>query len=343
MKKLLLVSLAVITVAFAYKIYTIIDTGLFRSVVLSNTNISWQHLKGTKKIHDLQIDSDQKTLFFSHTKNEKTGGISKVILPNDNTPIPLIITLKYKYTSSFNPKGISLWEGANGDKRLFVINNFEEKHHIDIFNIKDDSLIHLHSINSTKFISLNDIVAINSNSFYVSNDKGSISGFSSVMENFFKFPASKLLYYNGESITEVLNHLGFASGLAYDHRSHTLYLSETIAQKVYTYERYGDQGFLKETGSIRLPNPEKINLDHNGNLWVTCHPEINSLETIKNNPEALEPTQIIKLTPTYKGQFYAETIYSDPSPQVSPIVTAATQKTLWIGALSNGGIQHSKY
>jgi hypothetical protein len=76
---------------------------------------------------------------------------------------------------SFHPRGISLFKGEDGSRRLFVINHrTPTRMMVEIFDVeKEDRLQHRRTIADDRFlISVNDLVAVGTEQFYATNDHG---------------------------------------------------------------------------------------------------------------------------------------------------------------------------
>ncbi len=79
-------------------------------------------------------------------------------------------------------------------------------------------------------ISPNDIVAVGSDKFYVSNDHRYTAGLGQVLENYLKLKLSNLVYYNGSSFIVVASGIGYANGINVSADGQTLYFWTAIGK-----------------------------------------------------------------------------------------------------------------
>ena len=91
--------------------------------------------------------------------------------------------------------------------------NSSEGHSIELFRYEVDSLFHIRSVSGPLMISPNDIVLINKDQFYVTNDHGSSSGLMQTLEEYLQLRRCNALFYDGKKFSVAASGLGFLTEL----------------------------------------------------------------------------------------------------------------------------------
>ena len=112
-----------------------------------------------------------------------------------------LVNLRPELDTGFHPHGISVYEDPDGKIFLAVVNhhsgglfNSSEGHSIELFRYEVDSLFHIRSVSGPLMISPNDIVLINKDQFYVTNDHGSSSGLMQTLEEYLQIRRLSLIH-----------------------------------------------------------------------------------------------------------------------------------------------------
>ena len=127
-----------------------------------------------------------------------------------------LVNLRPELDTGFHPHGISVYEDPDGKIFLAVVNhhsgglfNSSEGHSIELFRYEVDSLFHIRSVSGPLMISPNDIVLINKDQFYVTNDHGSSSGLMQTLEEYLQLRRCNALFYDGKKFSVAASGLGF--------------------------------------------------------------------------------------------------------------------------------------
>ncbi len=216
-----------------------------------------------------------------------------------------------------SPHGLSIWKGSHsGDQsqspRLFVVNHLpHDLDTIEIFRISlsplslfvlDLSLereregtdlrccnrIHVETIMSDTFISLNDVAATGPRSFFATNDMGSprSAEFSRLLEMLIPgkivFSRGSVVHFDGKQSNFVLVHQRMANGIEVSPDHSKLFVAETLSNQIGVYEINYDHSqdspltlsLLEtiETGT-GVDNFQLDLVDPNV-LYVGCHPRL---------------------------------------------------------------------
>ena len=157
-------------------VYVLWGQGLFINVD-DNFDGTCTAKAGAPGSEDLTIDQENGIVYFSSMDRlaqaqglAEQGAILSLDLKDPNASM---IDLTTSLGLDLAPHGISLWKNPlDGADRLFVINHFDGKHSVEIFEIDREGLTHVLTVRGSAMVSPNDLVAVSANQFLASNDKG---------------------------------------------------------------------------------------------------------------------------------------------------------------------------
>jgi arylesterase / paraoxonase len=338
-RKLLKISLgAIVSILTLFIINTLYSAGVFKIIT--------PHLEGTVKTiyttipgtEDMDIDYQKGLLFISSTDRWKQlrgesaeGGIYTLQLDSGLYPKKLVTT----YKGVFRPHGISFLSKDSIDY-LFVVNHNEEGNFVELFKVKGDTLFHQKSFSDPTMCCPNDVVGIDSNKFYVTNDHGTKKGKMRMVEDYLRIPWSYLLYYTGTQFTKAYEGLTYGNGVNVSNDGSKLYLTHTTGRELLTFNRNKETGELQLLDKLNLQSGlDNIHVDDEDNLWIASHPKM--LKFIGHAKDSVNksPSQVFKLTPqAAKSAYEVEEIYLDNGEQLSGSSVAVRYKNdLFIGVV----------
>lgn len=159
------------------------------------------------------------------------------------------------------------------------------------------------TIEDDKFVSLNDVSAVDENRFYVTNDNGYTRDhwmfFVSVVIP--RFSKSSVVFWDGFSSHYAVapGEIQFANGIAYHHDISKLFVSATA-----------NPGILHIYDIAALNHPENLieikqvivstGIDNlsispdDGSLWAACHPNSFRFLYHATNPKKTSPSQVLR-------------------------------------------------
>ncbi len=286
---------------------------------------------------DLDLDMESGLLFIASSdrwalQNGEAGEDGIYILQLDSGVVPQ--KLPTTYPGSFHPHGISYLKNDNG-AWLFAVNHNNQGSFVEVFGFRNDSLIHLRSLQDALMCCPNDVVAVSPDKFYVTNDHGTHEGFFRTLEEYLQLPLSYLLYYDGASFTKAYTGLKYANGVNDSQDGKELYLTHTTGRELLTFNRN------KETGEINLISATKLHMgvdnitvDSEGNVWIAGHPKLLAFTAHAADPDKKSASQVLKLSPEAPGEYRIEEIYMDDGFQLSGSSVALKFKNeLFIGVV----------
>ncbi len=211
--------------------------------------------------------------------------------------------------SDFRPHGIALHVGDDGRETLFVVNHpgaplFADstghdgpEHTIEIFDVIDGGLSHRRTLSDAWLISPNDVIAIDHERFYFTNDHGSPPGFRRTLEGYLRLPWSNVVYFDGDGFRVVADGLTYANGINLSPDGRHLYVAEVTRHRVREYRRDPVTGDLEEMRRLDIGfGVDNIEVDPvSGDLWIGGHVKLLTFVRHMNNPAVPAPSQVVRV------------------------------------------------
>ncbi|MFQ5346866.1 MAG: strictosidine synthase family protein [Rhodothalassiaceae bacterium] len=223
---------------------------------------------------------------------------------------------------TFFPHGLDLWIGADGERRLFVVNHGRDghAHAVEIFRVSDDGhrLVHIETIRSSTFIDPNDIVAVGPRQFYLTNLHGSRSSLARKLEGYLMLPLASAVYYDGARAREVVKGLAMANGIARSADGSRIYIAEITGRAVNAFFRAPGGGTLGKSWRLELPmGVDNLSMDADGVLWAAGHPRLLAISARLAGGDAPSPSEVIRIDGAGGDAPTWETVYLDDGRELS--------------------------
>ncbi len=340
MSKKILIALAVFfLLLLLFFVKTMHDAGQFKKIE--------PHFAGKVRViegitggEDITIDHHKQIAYISADdryarmvkKKDGFGGIYKLDLTN---PEAIPVLLQRTPDLPLYPHGISLYHTPEGKSYLYVVNHPGNSHTILLYSIQlDESLFLEKSWDNHDFIiSPNDVLAVDENRFYFTNDHGSRSEFGKMLEDFLQLKRSNVVYFDGSNFQIAAKKIAYANGINMNAEKKEVYVASPVGKSILVYHRNASDGQLTYYKIIPLnTGPDNIEIDENGNLWTGCHPQLLSFLKHASDTSKLSPSQVIKIRKDEKGDFHPEEILLDSGELLSgSSVAAVSGNILLIG------------
>lgn len=327
------ITLGIILIISFLVLKTVWQSGTFTSVTNSVSG-TFLKIEGMPGVEDLTIDQSTGIAFLSSDdrwsamihKQPVKGAIYKLDL-NDSFPKPVSLTAGFSQ-EDFHPHGISLYQTQEGKKILFVINHRTSGNFIEIFEYRNDSLLHVESVSHELIISPNDLVAVGERSFYVTNDhNGKRSGWRN-FKDLLGIGTGNVCYYDGNKVSATMvKNVKYANGINVSANGKKLYLAATTKRSIFVYDRDLTSGVLTLSAELETKTGvDNIEMDPEGNLWVGCHPKLLKFLSHSKDENSISPSQIIKVTDLGGGNFEQKAIYMNDGSEISASSVGAVYK-----------------
>ncbi|XP_072172177.1 serum paraoxonase/arylesterase 1-like [Diadema setosum] len=220
---------------------------------------------------------------------------------HDDGAKELSITGDFDVATRLHPHGISAYEDSNSGKTyVFVINHLVGYDVVDIFEFHRSSmsLSFVKSRGDPQMISLNNLVAIGPDSFYVTNEANSLHETWRLVKAFLMVKTGCVLFCDVTSCRQVSEALLEPNGIDLSPDGRYLYVDLLFDRKVQVYERNKDNS-LKDNKAIQSidlwSSPDNIYVDADGDLWIGCIPVGHTAKTYMDHSEIRVPSQVIRV------------------------------------------------
>jgi len=274
--------------AAAGAIYALVQlqaAGQFRSVEVLHPG-TCRTVEGMAGPEDIELHPNQAyALISSYDRRSasegrpRPGALFRLALTREAEPVNLTPGAGL----DFRPHGISMYADPDGRTTLFVVNHPRwrrfgppsgdatgPRHTIEVYDLTDTGLVHRRTLADPLLVSPNDLVALDHDRFYVTNDHGTEPGLLRRLEDYLRLPWANVLYYDGAAFQRVADGLSYANGIQLSADGERLYVSEVTRSRVREYRREPETGRLAELRRVDVGfGADNINLEPaTGALWV---------------------------------------------------------------------------
>jgi arylesterase / paraoxonase len=327
MKKALIIIGVVVAIAAALVGKTLHDAGQFKTIT-PHCNCSCAKIEGLPGPEDITVDMKTGMAFISSDDRRATSAgrpLQGAVFGLDlNVEGAKPVNLTADFEKTFHPHGISLYKTEAGETLLFVINHTGDDHFVEIFEFRDQRLVHRESISHPLMFSPNDLVAVGPRSFYASNDHGSRSEWGRTLEDYLQLSRSYVVYFDGNDMKVAAKGFAYANGINVSPDGKKLYLATTIGRSLHVFARDIPTGKLTREFDISLnTGADNIEIDADGNLYIACHPKLLDFAGHAKDHQKPSPSQVLKIALTGTDPYHIEEIYIDDGNEISASSVAA--------------------
>ena len=317
--------LGLILAIIGFVSYTVVSTGYFRTI---KNNFKGQILKkitlpGVEDITISRLDSfailsstDRKSI---PLKDNENGGLYFLDLKNTQFNI---VHLTANFKGPFAPHGISMIK-LDSSYLIAAINHTLKGERIELFSLKEKELTHLETIKDPSLISPNDIVLINKDQYYFTNDHKYKKGFMRLLEDYAGLSLSNVVYFDGRSFNEVASNIAYANGINFDRERNLIFVASPRKFLIKVYKKTAD-GHLEFLENIACKTGvDNIEFDKNGNLWSGAHPNLLRFTSYAKGKSRSSPSEILKIIYKLGTEPIIEKVYLDQGENMSGSSVAA--------------------
>ena len=325
---------SVLLIVLGFFLFTLYKAGSFKSINPHSEGEILGYIEDLQGPEDLDISYLNNILFISSTDRRDTsrqGAIYALDLDGVADPQLLI----HDYQDSFHPHGISVFE-QDSATYLHVVNHNNNGDFIEFFELKNDSLFHFKSVESSLMCCPNDVLAIAPDQCYITNDHGNKSGFMRTLEDYLTLPMSGILYYDGKEISEAFTGMSYANGINISRDGNYIYATETTGRKMLTFEVSEDGSLTKKNELSLQSGLDNIDVDLDGNIWIGSHPKLLAFVSHAKDKTVPSPSQVFKITPGKEDHlaYDVKEIYLNDGKELSgSSVALYHENTLYIGVV----------
>lgn len=320
-KKILLIVLVLLIIFVAH---IFISTGYFRTIEnrFDGEVIKRIELPGAE---DITVSLTDSFAIVSSTKRgvyppkkEEIGGLYLIDLKsNDYKVTPLTIS----FNKPFAPHGISMIN-TDSSYQVMAINHTLDGHSIEVFKLKNKTLTHEQSLRDKSMVRPNDVVMIDEERFYFTNDHGYTKGLGMLLEDYTGLPFSNVIYFDGKNYREVADGISYANGINFDSKRNLIYVASPRKFLVKVYKNHPD-GSLEFIEDIDCgTGVDNIEFDNEGHLWIGAHPNLLGFSAYAQGKKEYSPSEIIRINYKTKNDYSVESVYLEDGKNMSASTVA---------------------
>ena len=267
------------------------------------------------------INSNQGSIFYYDLNNQKLQNLTSHL------------------DFEFHPHGISIYKSLDEKIYLNAVSHTSEGHYVVSFILDGNKLILKEKISDPLLVSPNDLVMINENQFYITNDHGSKKMRGKLIEDYLQLARSNVLFYDGLNFKICQNKLQYANGINISKDFKTLYVTESVGKKVTVYNRDTKSNDIHLIKTIDVNSGlDNVELDQDANLWIGSNPKMFDFVKHAKNKNYYSPSQVIMISS--KDNKIKEVFLSDGSDLSGSSVAALYNNNLLIGAVFEDHFLH---
>jgi len=331
-------TLFLFVILLVYIAYILVTTGYYRTInpMFDGEIIQKIPIKGAE---DIMISLKDSFALISATdrsntagKSKRDGGLYLIDLTKENySPIDLTESLNM----DFEPHGISYFK-KDSVYHILAINHAKEKEAIELFELNGLTLTHKKTLMDESMIQPNDLVMLDENRFYYTNDHRYTKGIGKFLEEYLGLAVSNVVYFDGDNYKEVADGIAYANGINYDADRNLLFVASPRGFGVKVYKR-SDDGSLAFIEDIPCgTGVDNIEFDSNKNLWIGAHPNLLAFSAYSNGKKSKAPSEIIEIDYFGHGEYSVEKIYIGDGSNMSGSTVAATfENLIFVGNVMN--------
>ncbi len=253
---------------------------------------------------------------------QEIGGLYLMDLNSNSYQVKKLTT---DLNKPFAPHGISMFM-TDSTYKVMAVNHTTEKHSFEVFKLQDTLLTFERTITNPALVSPNDVVMIDANRFYFTNDHKYVDGLGKLLEDYAGLALSNVMYFDGENFIEVASGIGYANGINYDKERKLLFVAapRNFEVKVYAANEDGSLSFIEDIDCGT--GVDNIEFDSEGNLWIGSHPNLLAFSSYAAGNNEISPSEIIKIQYRGTGDYTIEEVYLNDGTQMSGSTVAAPYK-----------------
>lgn len=327
MKNKLPIFLMLFSISLVWLMYS---TGFFRTIdkkfdgnILKKVSIDG--------VEDITINQKEGFAIISSTKRknlppveQENGDLYLIDLKNMESK-PILLT--QNFDKPFAPHGISIYT-KDSITTIAAVNHTTNGEYIELFKLTKSKLTHHKTLHNDLIIAPNDIVLLDEETFYFTNDHIYKNGFMRFIEEFLGLPFSNVIFYDGKKFKEAAKGISYANGINFEKNKNLIFVASPRKFKIKVYEKQQDNSLTFIEDIYCGSGVDNIEFDTNNNLWVGAHPNLLQFMSYANSYHSITPSEIIKIQYFKKGDYKVETIYLEKGEEMSGSTVAAPFENL---------------
>ena len=282
-------------------------------------------------VEDITINQKEGFAIISSTKRknlppveQENGDLYLIDLKNMESK-PILLT--QNFDKPFAPHGISIYT-KDSITTIAAVNHTTNGEYIELFKLTSSKLTHHKTLHNDLIIAPNDIVLLDEETFYFTNDHMYKNGFMRFIEEFLGLPFSNVIFYDGKKFKEAAKGISYANGINFEKDKNLVFVASPRKFKIKVYEKQPNNSLTFIEDIYCGSGVDNIEFDTDNNLWIGAHPNLLQFMSYSNSYHSITPSEIIKIQYFKKGDYKVETIYLEKGEEMSGSTVAAPFENL---------------
>ncbi|KAK6039733.1 Arylesterase [Cooperia oncophora] len=200
--------------------------------------------------------------------------------------VPMKINGKYDQ-ENFHPHGISHVITPSGARFFVIVHSKKFEHSVMILDWNRKNWLELdlvRIIKDEKFIRPNDLVAIDENSFILTNDGYAQTSFFNILELISSYPSGSVVYYDGKASSYMISRTVSPNGIILNKERTHVIISHVNSETISVYKLTKDNHSLSRVVDVPiLTTADNFCVDKSGAIWTGAHPVLKDAFSLLSN------------------------------------------------------------
>lgn len=234
----------------------------------------------------------------------------------------------------FRPHGLSLVRDGGRLLAFVVSHPADEGHSVEVFELAEGRARHLATHAGDLLQSPNDVVAVDAERFYASNDHGTAPGIARSMEDLLGLHLADVVYRDPRGMRSVVDGLSYANGVALTRDGSELLVAQSLPGTVSFLDRDPATGRVERRLLVDLDTGvDNIDVAADGSIWVAGHPHLDDFLAHARDPSARSATEVYRIVREDDGARVDLVLGDDGSRLSGGSVAVAWRDQLLVGAV----------
>ncbi|CAJ0570276.1 unnamed protein product, partial [Mesorhabditis spiculigera] len=180
------------------------------------------------------------------------------------------------FSLNFAPFGLSVYS-SKGRLHLYIVNRAQQPNCVESFSYNREKRVATHrkSICDPKFTSLQDIVVVGPDRFFVTNTHYARHILLQTAEAAFQASSGSLYLFDGKTVSSAVPWLPTPGGLAFDSKRNLLHVGLILSEAIRVYSISPSLALTQKTEISLLSSPMGIQIDEqSGDIWTALLPVV---------------------------------------------------------------------
>lgn len=337
-KRFILIFVLLVVIVFVIK--TVYDAGEFKSIT-SYSEFTCTRVAEIPGPEDIVMDYSDGIAYIS-SDDRRAQALGKPVngaIFRYDMDTKVYTRMEADLPFEFHPHGIDLFHASNDRTLLYVVNHRSDGHYVEKFQIKGNKLHYIKSIHDqVRMFSPNDLVMLNEDIFYITNDHGNSSKAGKLLEEYLQLPISYVLFYDGIKFEIKVNNIKFANGIAVNKDISKLFVASSTGREIRVYSIGVGYNLDYEYSIDCGTGVDNIAFDDEGVLWAGSHPQLLTFARHAKDINVRAPSEVISISFGDSGYTITLEFMDDGSLLQSSSVAVRYKSSLLVGSVFDTSI-----